>query len=80
MNDIYVARADRMVAYLEKAKGLMETFPIAFIEVIPQSKNTNVDASEKLASTRDAKLLDAISVEFLAEPSIKPQSEIMKLT
>ena len=59
-----------MAAYMEKAKGLMETFPIASIEVIPQSKNANVDALAKLALIRDVDLLDAVSVEFLAEPII----------
>ena len=34
----------------------------------------------KLALTRDVKLLDVVSVEFLAEPSIKPRLEIMELT
>ena len=68
-----------MVAYLEKAKGLMETFPIASIEVILRSKNANVDALAKLASARDSELLDAVSVECLVEPSIKPQLEIMEL-
>ena len=61
-----------MVAYLEKAKGLMDTFPIAFIKVIPRSKSTNAEALAKLASTKDEKLLDAVSVEFLAKRSIKP--------
>ena len=61
-----------MAAYLEKVKGLMETFPIASIEVISPSKNVNIDALMKLASTRDSELLDAVSVEFLAEPGIKP--------
>ena len=60
-----------MAAYLEKVKGLMETFPIASIKVILLSKNANADALAKLASTRDSKLLDAMSVEFLVEPSIK---------
>ena len=79
VNDIYLARVDRMAAYLEKVKGLMETFPITSIEVILQSKNANANALAKLALTRDSELLDAVSVEFLAEPSIKPQSEIMEL-
>ena len=34
VNDIYLARGDRVATYLEKAKGLMETFLIASIEVI----------------------------------------------
>ena len=62
-----------MVVYLEKVKGLMKTIPTASIEVIPRSKNANVNALAKLALTKDAELLDAVSVEFLAEPSIKQQ-------
>ena len=42
-----------MTAYLEKAKGLIETFPIVSIEVISQSKNANADALAKLVLTRD---------------------------
>ena len=33
----------------------------------------------KLASTRDAELLDAVLVEFLAEPNIKQWPEVMEL-
>ena len=40
----------------------------------------NTNALAKLALTRDAELLDVVSVEFLAEPSIKPELEIMELT
>ena len=60
-----------MAAYLEKAKGLIETFHIASIEVISRYKNVNVSTLTNLAPTRDAELLDAVSVEFLAEPRIK---------
>ena len=49
VNDIYEARREKMVAYLEKAKELMKAIPTASIEVIPQSKNANVDAFAKLA-------------------------------
>ena len=69
-----------MAAYIEKAKELMGTFPAASIEVIPQSKNTNAGALAKLDSTRDAELLDSVSMEFLAEPNIRQQPEIMELT
>ena len=61
-----------MAAYLEKVKGLMKTFLIASIKFIPRSKNANTDALAKLASIKDSKLLDTVSVEFLAEPSRKP--------
>ena len=65
LNDIYLARGERMTTYLEKAKELMEAFPMASIEVILRSKNANVDALVKLASTMDAELLDVVSMEFL---------------
>ena len=55
-----------MTAYLEKDKRLIGTFPTASIEVIPRSKNANAHALAKLALTKDTKLLDAVSVEFLA--------------
>ena len=69
-----------MAAYLEKAKEQLSSFSAASIEVIPRSKNSNADALAKLASTRDADLLDAISVEYLAEPNIHQQLRIMELT
>ena len=63
-----------MVAYLEKAKELLGSIRAVSIEIVPRSKNVNIDALAKLASTRNAELLDAVSMEFLAEPSIKQQS------
>ena len=58
----------------------MGTFSTALIEVILQSKNANTDALAKLALTRDIELLDAVSMEFLVEPSIRQQPKIMELT
>ena len=67
-----------MAAYLAKAKGQLSLFSAAFIEVIPWSRNSNVDALA--TSTRDADLLDAFSMEFLVEPSIYPQHGVIELT
>ena len=69
-----------MAIYLEKAKEQLSLFFAASIEVIPRSKNSNTDALAKLASTRDIDLLDAVFVEYLADPIIHPQSGIMELT
>ena len=80
VNDIYLARGERMAAYLEKANELMRAFSTTSIKVITLSKNASADALAKLALTRDAKLLDAMSVDFLAEPSIRQCPEIMELT
>ena len=73
VNDIYIARGEKMVTSLDKEKEQLSLFFAASIEVIPQSRNSNADALAKMTSTRDANLLDAVSVEFLAEPSIHPQ-------
>ena len=59
-----------MVAHLEKVKEQQSSFSAASIEVIPRSKNSHVDVLVKLTLMRDANLLDAVSVEYLAEPSI----------
>ena len=80
VNDIYPARGEKMAAYLDKAKDQLSLFFAASIKVIPRSKNSNADALAKLASKRDADLLDAVSMEFPNEPSIHPQQGIMELT
>ena len=69
-----------MAAYLDKAREQMSLFSASSIEVIPQNKNSNADVLPKLVSTRDADLLDAVSVEFLVEPNIHQQQEEMELT
>ena len=68
-----------MVAYLEKARNLIKSFPLFTIEMIPRVNNSHVNALAKLASTKDAELLDVVSVEFLAEPSINQQPVVMEL-
>ena len=80
MNDIYLARGEKMTTYLDKAKKQLRLFSAASIEVIPESRNSNTDALTKLASKRDVDLLDVISVEFKTEPSIYPQQGVMELT
>ena len=66
-----------MVAYLEKVKELLRSISRVSIQVVPWSKNTNANALAKLASTRDVELLNAVSVAFLVEPSIKQRPEVM---
>ena len=77
VNDIYHAMGEKMVAYLAKARELIKAIPMVSIEVVLQSKNRNADALAKLAFTKDAELLVAVSVEFLA--NIKQQLEVMEL-
>ena len=80
VNDIYLAKGEKMAIYLERAKEQLSLFFAASIVVILRSKNSNIDALPKLASTRDADLLDVVSMEFLAKPSIHLEQGIMELT
>ena len=70
VNDVYLAKREKMAAYLAKEKEQLSSFSAASIEVIPWSRNSNANALAKLASTRNVYLLDAVFMEFLAEPSI----------
>ena len=80
VNDIYLARGEKIAAYLDKAKEQLSSFFAVSIEVIPRSRNSNTNALAKLASTKDTDLLDAVFVEFLAEPNIYPQHGVIELT
>ena len=80
MKDIYLARGEKIAAYLEKEKEQLSLFSATSIDVTPRKKYLNADALVKLASTRDVVLLDVVSVEYLAEPSIYPQPGVMELT
>ena len=80
VNDIYLVRGEKKAAYLEKAKEQLRLFSIASIEVIRLSKNLNANALTKLALMRDVDLLDVVSMEYLAKPSIHLQQGIMELT
>ena len=71
VNETYQARWKKMVAYLDKAKELMGSISAVIVEVVPRLKNSNANALAKLASTKDAELLNAVPLEFLSEPSIK---------
>ena len=79
VNNIYLVRGEKMAAYLDKAKEQLSLIFATSIEVISQSKNSNANALAKLASTRHADVLDAVSMELLAELSIHPQQGIMEL-
>ena len=64
-----------MVAYLQKAKDLLKSFSSHMIHQVPRSQNAQADALARLASTKDAKLLEVIPVEFLSKPSIHPADQ-----
>ena len=61
-----------MAAYLQTAKDLLSAFTTFKIQQVPREQNMQADALARLASTKDAELLEVIPVEFLSEPSIRP--------
>ena len=70
VNGEYHARGEKMVAYLDQVKDLIEEFSHFEIYQVPRVENSQVDALSCLVSTRDASLLEVVLVEYLAEPSI----------
>ena len=70
VTDEYQARGEKMAAYLQKVKDLLSAFSSFKIQQVPRAQNTQVDTLARLASTKDAELLEVIPVEFLNKPSI----------
>lgn len=62
-----------MVSYCKKVKELLESFRQYTIQQIPWSKNSHADALARLTSMKDAKLLNVIPIEYLAQLSISSQ-------
>ena len=60
------------MAYLQKAKDLLSSFSSYTIQQVSRSHNSQGDSLARLASTKDAELLEVILVEFLNKPSIHP--------
>ena len=79
----YQACGEKMAAYLQKAKDLLNTLSSFKIQQIPREQNVQGDALARLASTKDSKLMKVIPVEFLREPGIleaNPQATIHCVT
>ena len=75
---IYQTKEEKMMAYFERAKELLQSFTSSIIKVIPRAKNSHAHALVKLTSTKDAELLNLIS-EFLLEPSINRHQDMMEV-
>nr|GEY35887.1 hypothetical protein [Tanacetum cinerariifolium] len=64
--DSYVAKEDNMIKYLEIVRGLVSGFTTFSISQVPRSKNKQVDALSKIASTSFAHLSKQIA-DYLKE-------------
>nr|GEU65675.1 reverse transcriptase domain-containing protein [Tanacetum cinerariifolium] len=70
VNKTYVVKETGMIRYLEKVKGLTNSFTAFSIKQIPRSENKKADALSKIASTSFAHLSKQVLVEELKEKSI----------
>ena len=67
----YLAKDHRMVAYLDEVKNISIKSKDFKIHQIPKEENKKADALENLASTFDFIPNRTIPLEFLPKPSIK---------
>lgn len=74
----YQAREDQISLYLVHSKETLAKFKRYSLRKVPRSKNSQVDALAKLASTKDAKFLGTILVEVLDQPSV-PKVVVMSV-
>jgi ribonuclease HI len=70
INGVYMARDERMAAYLLKIQQTMTSFQTVRVEQIGQNLNSHADALATLASVVNADFKRFIPIETLAIPSI----------
>uniref|UniRef100_A0A2N9IV34 Uncharacterized protein n=1 Tax=Fagus sylvatica TaxID=28930 RepID=A0A2N9IV34_FAGSY len=70
INEEYMARDERMAAYLLKVQTAMPDFEIVRVEQIGRNLNNHADALATLASVLSADFKRLIPIETLATPSI----------
>ncbi|KAG5562386.1 hypothetical protein RHGRI_005203 [Rhododendron griersonianum] len=66
----YEARNEKMAAYVEAAKSLLNTFERVCIEQINSGQNSHADSLAWLAAAVPTELKRKVAVDYLAEPSI----------
>ena len=77
IEDIYEAKSERMILYLQKVSDLLKKFGLVQVKHVPRAENSRADALEKLATASQEDLGRSTPVEYLAEPSIDPYSMVV---
>ncbi|XP_062103366.1 uncharacterized protein LOC133814420 [Humulus lupulus] len=65
-----------MAAYLAKAQEMLHNFRKFTIRQMLREKNSNADALEKLATTKDAELIKVVPIDYLDSLSIVAPDEV----
>lgn len=76
INRKYATKDMKMSIYLSKVKKLQSEFKEFSIELLPRSKNSNMDALTKLRSSIGSEFRRTILIEILAHPSIINKEDI----
>ncbi|XP_024018662.1 uncharacterized protein LOC112090784 [Morus notabilis] len=72
----YQTRDEKMAAYLKKVKEALGSLAAYDIQQVPRAENSNADALAKLATSRDAELLNLVPVEVLKALTTKRRPEV----
>ncbi|XP_024024069.1 uncharacterized protein LOC112092339 [Morus notabilis] len=72
----YQTRDEKMAAYLKKVKEALGKFTTYDIQQVPRAENSNADALTRLATSRDADLLNLVPLEVLKTPSTEKRPEV----
>jgi len=80
VNGEYVAKDERMAAYLQLILSLKFKFPRCDFKQVPRSKNNHVDSLVNLVSVVEYQFQREIPVEYIAKPSIhRSGGEVLRL-
>uniref|UniRef100_A0A803NJ50 RNase H type-1 domain-containing protein n=1 Tax=Cannabis sativa TaxID=3483 RepID=A0A803NJ50_CANSA len=72
----YMARGERMVAYLSKINDLLMQFKGYTLKKIPREENETTNALAWLVSSTVIDKANLVPIQFLKEPSITSEKEI----
>ncbi|XP_074305173.1 uncharacterized protein LOC141640186 [Silene latifolia] len=78
VNDEYVARDSKMIAYLKVAKELKQKFKDFKLKQVPRDQNVEADALATLGATFKPTELANIPIAHMLDPSIQKAEEIDK--
>ncbi|XP_024025995.1 uncharacterized protein LOC112092918 [Morus notabilis] len=72
----YQTRDEKMAAYLKKVREGLGKFTTYDIQQVPRAENCNADALARLATSRDAYILNLVPLEVLKTPSTEKRPEV----
>ncbi|XP_074265763.1 uncharacterized protein LOC141588208 [Silene latifolia] len=75
VNDEFIARDSKMIAYLKLAKELKQKFKDCKLKQVPRDQNVEADALATLGATFKPTELSNIPIAHMLEPSIKKLEE-----